>query len=227
MNERPFLEQMLNGFAKYNVAIWPMQVVAYVLGGVALFFALKRTGYSSGIIAGILSFLCLWIAIVPSLIDPPRAFSLLDGFCILSLIIQGLMFLAEALKPRMSFGFQRDVYSTVGLLFIVYAMVGYPVFGYLLGHRYPQSPPFGLVPCPTLVFTIGLLLLTDQKVPKRFLVVPIVWGVIGALAVYVGVWEDIGLVIAGVLGSPLILYRDKIRRPAGGTVRSPQVHTAH
>lgn len=51
------LEQLLSTFESYNLAIWPMQVLAYLLGITALFFAIKRTQYSSRIVVGILSFL--------------------------------------------------------------------------------------------------------------------------------------------------------------------------
>lgn len=57
------LEQLLGTFEKYNLAIWPVQVLAYVPGIGTLVFAMKRTEYSSRIISGILSFLWLWTAI--------------------------------------------------------------------------------------------------------------------------------------------------------------------
>lgn len=208
MNMSLTLEQLLDTFEKYNLAIWPMQVLAYVLGVVALFFAIKRREYSSRIITGILSFLWLWTAIGFFLLYFGPVYSPAYGFGGL-FIIQGVVFLASVLKPRVSFGFKGDVYSIVGILFIAYAMVGYPVLGYFLGHRYPQSPPFGLTPCPVTVFTFGLLLLADKKVPKLFLAIPLLWAVGGFMPVSVGILEDIGLIIAGMLGTAMILYRDR------------------
>jgi len=208
MNMSLTLEQLLSTFERYNLAIWPMQALAYVLGIVALFFAIKRTGYSARIIAGILSFLWLWTAIGFFLLYFGPVYSPAYGFGVL-FIIQGVVFLAGMLKPPVSFGFKRDVYSVVGILFIAYAMLGYPVFGYFLGHRYPQSPPFGLTPCPATVFTFGLLLLTDKKVPRLLLVIPLLWAIGGIMPVSVGILEDIGLIIAGVLGTAMILYRDR------------------
>lgn len=202
------LEALLDTFEKYNLAIWPMQVFAYVLGIVALVFAIKRTGYSSRIITDTLSFLWLWTAIGFFLLYFGPVYTPAYAFGVLFLI-QGGIFLANMLKPRISFGFKGDVYSIIGMLFIAYAMIGYPVFGYFLGHLYPQSPPFGLTPCPATVFTFGLLLMTDKKVPKLFLAIPLLWAVGGFLPVSVGILEDIGLIISGVLGTALILYRDR------------------
>jgi hypothetical protein len=208
MNMTLTLEILLETFEKYNLAIWPMQVVAYVLGIVALFFAIKRTEYSARIVTGILSFLWLWTAIGFFLLYFGPVYTPAYGFGVL-FIIQGVAFFSSVLKPRLSFGFKGDVYSIVGLLFIAYAMIGYPVVGYFLGHSYPQAPPFGLTPCPTTAFTFGLLLLTDKKVSKLLLIIPLLWAIGGVMPVSVGIYEDIGLIIAGVLGTAMILYRDR------------------
>ena len=208
MNLTLTLAPLLATFEKYNLAIWPMQVLAYVLGLVALFFAIRPSRYSGRIVSGILCFLWLWTGVVflpfyfGPVYTPAYAFGVL-------FIIQGFLFLASVLRPRLSFGFKGDVYSIVGLLLIAYAMVGYPLVGYSLGHIYPQTLPFGLTPCPATVFTFGLLLLTDKKVPRPFLVIPLLWGLGGVLPVSVGILEDIGLILAGVLGTALILYRDR------------------
>ena len=85
----------------------------------------------------------------------------------------------------------------VGLALIVYAMVAYPLLGMAFGHGYPQAPMFGLVPCPTTIFTFGMLLLAAR--PKRLLLwLPLVWSAIGFFAaVKFGICEDVGLLVAG------------------------------
>jgi hypothetical protein len=208
MNLTLTLANLLAAFEKYNVAIWPMQVLGYALGLVALFFAIKRSSYSSRIVTAILCFLWLWTGIVffplffAPVYTPAYAFGLL-------FIIQGVLFLLGVLKPRLFFGFKGDVYAIVGLLFIAYAMLGYPAFGYFLGHVYPRTPPFGLTPCPTTIFTFGLLLLTEKRVPVLSLIIPLLWALSAPMPVSVGILEDIGLLISGVLGTAMIVYRDR------------------
>ena len=46
--------------AEYNEAIWPIQIVAYVLAGLLLYFSVRPTGYSTRIIAGVLGIFWLW-----------------------------------------------------------------------------------------------------------------------------------------------------------------------
>jgi len=50
-------EQILAAFEAHNLDVWPVQLVAYLLGIVALFFAVKRTQGSGRITTAILSFL--------------------------------------------------------------------------------------------------------------------------------------------------------------------------
>ena len=204
-------DDLLRVFEIYNLAIWPMQVVAYVLGAAAVLLAVRKTVLSSRVIAAILSFMWLFsggffiFALVP-IYKPAYAFGAL-------FIVQAAIFLACVFKPRLSFAFGRDVYAVVGLLFIAFAVIGYPVLGYFIGHRYPQSPPFGLTPCPLSVFTFGLLLLTDSSVPKWILAIPFLYAIGGILPVSIGVLEDLAMIVAGVVGTAMILYRDA-NRPA-------------
>jgi hypothetical protein len=88
-------------------------------------------------------------------------------------------------------------------------MVGYQVFGYFLGHVYPKFFPFGLVPCPTTIFTFGIFLMAVKKFPKYYIIVPFILAMGGLLAVYKGILEDVGLIIAGLVGTVIILLSDK------------------
>lgn len=208
MNFTLTLDMLLDTFEQYNLDIWPMQVIAYIMGIVALLFAIKRTKYSNQVVAGVLTFLWLWTAIGFFMLyfAPVYTFAYVFG---LLFFIQGVLFFVNMVKPRISFGFKGDVYAIVGLVFIAYAMIGYPLVGYFLGHIYPQAPPFGLTPCPLTVFTFGLLLLTDQKVSRWLLVIPLLWALGGVMPASVGIYEDVGLIITGLVGTAMILYRDR------------------
>lgn len=200
------LEEFLVVLEQYNLAIWPLQIIAFLLGIVALFFSQKRKKYSDQIILAILSFYWLWNGIVfcPFYWAPTYKYAYLFGsFC----IIQGLLFLIGVFRPSISFGRYSNLHSIIGILFIVYAMFGYQLLGYFLGHIYPKFFPFGLVPCPTTIFTFGIFLLTGNKFSKYYLLVPLIVAIAGFLAVYKGVFEDIGLIIAGLLGTYLLLRR--------------------
>jgi hypothetical protein len=126
-------------------------------------------------------------------------------------IIQAIVWLFYGvMRPKLSFQLEINPYSITGMVLIVYAMLIYPIIGTLLGHGYPQSPSFGVAPCPTTIFTFGLLLWTNAKVPKMVLIIPFLWSVLGfAAALLLGIREDIGLVVAGILCVALIFWRDR------------------
>ena len=213
----PFtIEDLLGVFETYNRAIWPMQIVAYLLGVLAVLLAIRKTSQSSRIIAGILSFLWLFsagffiFALVP-IYKPAYFFGAL-------FILQSVVFLSCVFTPRLSFSCARDIYSVVGLVFIAFAMIGYPVLGHFIDHRYPRSPPFGLAPCPLSVFTFGLLLLTDKRVPKWILAIPFVYALGAIMPISIGVTEDLAMLIGGVVGTAMIVYRDSKRQAESESV---------
>lgn len=82
----------------------------------------------------------------------------------------------------------------------MYALILYPLLGHLLGHRYPALPTFGL-PCPTTIFTLGLLLFAAPPLPRSAFVVPVLWAGVGSIAAFkLGVLQDLGLMVAGLIG---------------------------
>jgi len=58
------IEEFLLVLERYNLSIWPIQIFAYILGVLALFFAVKSTKYSDRIVLSILSFYWFWNGIV-------------------------------------------------------------------------------------------------------------------------------------------------------------------
>ena len=213
MNLSLTLEDLLITFENYNTSIWPAQIIAYVSGILAVFFAVFKTPYSARIVTAILSLLWIWTGIFFFLVffGPLYTPAYLFGGLF---IIQGLLFLVQTFRPKVSFAFPFNLYTLFGSLFILYAMVGYPLLGYFLDHTYPNSPPFGLTPCPLAVFTFGLFMLTVNRMPRFLLIIPLVWAIGGIMPVSVGIYEDIGMIVTGILATALILYRDRKTNPA-------------
>ena len=208
MGQSLTLEMLLDVFGQYNQAIWPMQVAGYILGAAALYLTVRKKGFHELWFGLILSFLWLWTGIV--------FFMLYFGpiylpACVFGafFVVQALLFLIHPFAQRPHHHDDSIINRVVALLFVAYAMVGYPLVGFLTGHTYPWAPVFALTPCPLVVFTVGLFLLSDRKLPWWMLPIPLLWAIGGIMPVSVGVLEDIGLIAAGVLGTTLILYRDR------------------
>jgi hypothetical protein len=205
-------EQFLDVFAAYNEAVWPAQFLAYGFALAILVLAFRPGRHSSRIVSGMLGFVWIWmggvyhIAFFAAINRAAYVFGSL-------FILEGILLcIYGVLRTDLDFRYRPGWYSLVGGVFLTYALAVYPLLGYILGHRYPQTPSFGLAPCPTTIFTFGVLLLTRARVPRPVLVIPILWSLVGlSAALALGVYEDIGLVVAGVGGTLLLLVRDRKR----------------
>jgi hypothetical protein len=209
-------EQFLAVFEQYNLTVWPVQVALNLLALTVIVLALKRITGSDKIIAGILAFFWIWIGwayhyMFFSAINPAA-----NVFAALN-ILQGVVFLYYGIaRQKLSFKVRWDSYGYAGAAFMLYALLIYPLLGLALGHVYPRSPTFGL-PCPTTIFTFGLLLWSGPKVPKIIFIVPFLWSLIGSsAALTLGVREDTGLLVAGIVGTLLVFIRDR-KQPGTAT----------
>ena len=206
------IEEFLLVLESYNLAIWPLQIFSYILVVLVLFFSFKPTNYSPKIVLAILSFFWLFTGIVFCFLywATSHIFGYIFGiFCVL----QGFMFLYSIIKSDITIGSSDITYTLIGILFVLYAIIGYQILGYYLGHIYPKFFAVGLVPCPTTIFTFGIFLIINKKIPIKYFVIPLMISLGGFLAAYNGIYEDIGLVIAGILTIILIIKRDaKVKR---------------
>jgi hypothetical protein len=71
-------------------------------------------------------------------------------------------------------------------------------------------PVFGVAPCPTTIFTFGILLWTTDRVPKYLLVIPLLWALVGTFAALsLGIPEDYALPVAALISLALLIWRDR------------------
>ncbi|MGB3017034.1 MAG: DUF6064 family protein [Ignavibacteria bacterium] len=206
----PFtVEQFFDVFNNYNEAVFPMQAVFYLLSLFVVYLIIKPKSGTEKIVSGVLALLWLWMGIVYHLVF----FTAINNAAYLfgaMFVLQGILFLVTGVfQSKLSFKFRFDIYGISGIALIIFALVFYPMLGNYLGHVYPSSPTFGL-PCPTTIFTFGILLMSDRKCPAVIMVIPFLWSVIGFFAAFsFGVIEDTGLLIAGLLTLTLLLVKNK------------------
>ena len=207
---RPFtLDQFFEVFRNYNETVFPAQIFLYLASLIAVYLIINPTSFSNIIISIFLAFFWVWMGIVYHLIffAPINSAAYVFGA---AFILQSILFIIfGVVKKKLSFSFHSDIYGMTGIVLILFALVFYPVLGYFLGHVYPLSPTFGL-PCPTTILTFGVLLLNDKKCPVVIMIIPFLWSIIGFTAAFnFGIWEDMGLLIAGLLAVSLILIRNR------------------
>jgi hypothetical protein len=195
----PFtIEQFLGVFVAYNAAIWPLQIIAYVLGLIAIATVWSRRPAAFRLIMSILAL--MWVLngigyhfLYFSRINP--AAKLFAGV----FFVQAVLFATGSMAAKgMRFESGRDARSFSAVAAIAYAMLIYPILGILAGHGLLAGPMFGVAPCPTTIFTIGLLMLARGKWVICLSIIPLLWSLVGlAAAVQLGIPEDFGLPLAG------------------------------
>lgn len=210
MTTFPFTsEQFFGVFSRYNEAVWPAQIALNIAALLAIFLTVLKRAISDIAISGILGLLWFWMAIAYHWaffreINPGAPMFAALFF------LQGALFLYVGVaRKALSFAFKRDIRTAIGGALLAYGLVIYPLLGYQLGHAYPQSPTFGL-PCPTTIFTFGMLVWTDRSFPAYILAIPVLWSVIGSTAALAfGVTEDFGLLISCVAAVSIIVVQNR------------------
>lgn len=198
-------EQFFGAFADYNASVWPAQILLYIAALSIAVLIFRKTRTSNKVISLILAGYWLWMGVAYHWIffAPINPAAKLFGALF---IAEGLLIAYAGLRGKLDFSFQRGPRGYLGLALMVFGTLVYPAIGHLLGHTYPFAPTFGL-PCPTTIFTIGVLLLAARP-PRHIVIIPFLWSVIGFFAaISFGVKEDVALLVAGVIGLVLICLR--------------------
>lgn len=213
-------------FSAYNAAVWPMQLPLLALGLLTVVLLVRQSSYSDVAISVILTILWVWKALVYHLVFFTAINPLAYVFAAVFMTGAGVFFWQGVVKRKLRFRLMQGWRNRAGWGLIFFALVIYPAWTYLAGHRYPAFPTFGL-PCPTTVFTIGLLAFLIKPYPRSALIVPVLWCFVGSQAAVVfGVWADLGLIIAAIFGLVLIVQsKDSTHIPGKGAVATPTVRS--
>ena len=206
MNAELFFARM----SEYNQAIFPMQIVVYLFTLLFLASTFRNFRYARQINVVFIAFIWGWNGIVQQVIFFSQ-YNVQYYFWGIVFFLQAILFLwYDGFRNKLIFEFKKNTYSYLGLLFISYALVIYPVIGAMVGHPYPRGPIFGVAPCPTVIFTFGSVLLVHKRIHAYVLFFPLLWAIMSLYPVFqLGVWADLGETIIGIVTFILVLIRNK------------------
>ncbi len=212
----PFtVDEFLSVFERYNHALGPAPLLAYALATLALVLALRGGRPASRTVLAVLA--GFWamngagyhLAFFRSVNPAATVFGVL-------FLAQAALYAAAAARPEpLAFRWRPTRRHALALGLAAYAGVVYPLAGAALGHAYPRAPLLGVAPCPTTIFTFAILLLAEGPVPVALYALPFLWSLVGvSAAAQLGIREDYGLAVAGVLGTAVLAGRGcTARRP--------------
>ncbi len=125
-------------------------------------------------------------------------------------IIQGLLTMLAVFRLKLGpFSLVIDIRGIAGAIFVIYAMLIYPLLNAAQGHTIPRAPTFGL-PCPLVIFTLGVFLWSTVRPPLWVCFIPVAWAIVGTSAAFLfGVWPDSALFIAALAFLVLTMLKSK------------------
>lgn len=154
-------------FALYNEALWPWQIVA-ILAGIALLGGLQGgNGRRVALLITAAAWaLVAWLWFQQSYATINWAAEwLVWGFALQSALLLVLLPLPAREADSLSRG--------VGFALIVFAVLAQPLLPMLLGREWQQGEVFALMPGPTVLATLGLLL--ALRASWILFVLPLLW----------------------------------------------------
>lgn len=206
-------EAFFNVFAAYNEATWPIQILLVAATIVVLTLAAKDTAWRGRVITGWLAVLWGWMALAYhwsffAAINP--AARLFAGL----FLVQAALLTWFGFRPRGLRFAPRDELGYTGGFLVAYGLFAYPLIGMAAGQTYPHLPSFGL-PCPTTIFTVGVLLWATPRTPWALLVIPALWSIVAlSAALSFGVIQDFMLPASVLIAGAALLWQRGRKRAA-------------
>jgi hypothetical protein len=196
--ELPFAQDAFFAvFGRYNTAVWPLIPIFYLLGGASVALLFRPSRGAALFIS--LTLAAMWLVNGVGYhwtffreINPAAVI-----FGAVFVVQAALLVFLSSRNANLRFTARRDVRSVVGLTLVLFAAILYPAWGWISGHLWPEMPAFGVAPCPTTIFTIGILLTGSWRVVRWLLILPGLWAAVGgSAALLLGVPQDFGLLAA-------------------------------
>lgn len=203
-------EQFFEIIEKYNLAIFPVQLLILLFGILSVIILHSKIKSKNKIIGSFLGIMWIWIGIVYHFIfftEINKAAYLFGGL----FVLQGLFFLIETFnRKKLEFEFNGKITDFIAYFFIIFGIVIYPILIYFLESSLVKTITLGL-PCPSTILTFGFLMLIKNKFPKYIVIIPVLWTVVGtSAALNFGVYPDYFMPISAVIAI-IYLILEKIK----------------
>jgi hypothetical protein len=161
---------------QYNHAFWPAHLLALLLGIAVIWLVLSPRPAQGRIISAILAVVWMWVAVGWHLgyfanINWAAAW-FAGGFGLESILL--LWF--GVVRRDLTFDLGKGMGQKVGFAVLLLAVFGYPLVAIGSARGAQQSEVFGMMPDPTSLGTVGVLMLTGRR--RWLMAVPLAWCVL-------------------------------------------------
>jgi Family of unknown function (DUF6064) len=200
---------------RYNLAFWPAHALTIGLGLGILGMLRRPTQAQSRAIAAVLAALWAWVGWA-FVWRRYAGINWAATYFVWLFAVEAVLLGIGAARGWLRLRPARDAAGRIGIALLVISVTAYPVFAALAGRGWPQAEVFGLVPDPTVIGTLGILLLAEP--PRRVLLVaPMLLAAIGGATLWAMGSPERWLVLAALMLVGLGIRRDSSSRGAPGT----------
>jgi hypothetical protein len=183
----------------YNAEIWPLHIVGIALA-IAIVIA-ARTRRTWGTRAIPLALAATWLFVAWAfLLRRYATINWAASYFAIAFAAEALLLAWTGATGRLRFDLGTSLRQRAGLVAVAVALVGIPLAGWLAGRSGGQLEWFGVAPDPTVIGTLGVLLLAADRAPFTLLVIPLLWCVVsGAFQWALGLRDAIVLPLTALL----------------------------
>jgi hypothetical protein len=172
-------------FELYNCEIWPGQILALLSGLTVLALLGRPTPSLSRIISAILAACWLWVGWA-YLFTRYSSINWVATYFAAAFAVEALLLIVIGAAGGW-LQLRSDVrwvnWTGTGLFF--FALVIEPLVGPLVGRSWSQAEIFGIAPNPTVVATLGVLILASNWSKWVLMVIPIMWYLVSGATAWV------------------------------------------
>jgi hypothetical protein len=210
-------EQFFDLFVAYNEVLWPAAMALWTASALIVALRLSVRHSHDRWVSALLVGHWAWSALAYHVAFFTRINRAAWVFAALFLGQAALFFRVGVVQRRLSFAPWGNAWAPLAWVLIAYSLA-YPAINALDHRSLLRIPTFGL-PCPTTIFTAGVLMLATPR-SWGLSTVPVLWSAIGGSAAFLlGVRADVALPIAGMALAIFSVWRTTPEQlPAGRAV---------
>jgi hypothetical protein len=198
-------------FELQNEAYWPLPVVTLGLGGIVTFLAARGGTHAIRWAAVILAVLWCFVAYT-FLWQRYSSINWAIAYAAPAFALEALLLLAIGLRSGITTA-PRGIGSGIGYPLLVFATVGVPLLAPLHGRAQSSAEIFGIAPDPTVIATLGFLIVLRGRRLRLLYPIPIFWCLLSGLTLNTMGETQAWMPFAAVALSAMAAITTAVRRP--------------
>ena len=160
-------------FEAHNAALWPLHPVTLAAGFAIVLLVARRPKVWTRWIALLLAILWIFVGWT-YLWNRYATINWAAAYIAPAFFAEGALLLVAGMRDALAFD-RRGPSDWIGYLILGLALAGQPLLAPLQGRGWASSEVFGVAPDPTVMATLGVLLLARGRLVPWLLPIPVLW----------------------------------------------------